>query len=176
MLTSIMNTIFKIIILGDPKVGKTTLRLRYIGEGFRKEYISTLGADFAITTYGEYILQIWDLAGQDTFEILTKRFYKGAQGVIIVFDITNHESMNHLENWIDKFKENEGKLVPLVIFGNKIDLRDGTENSILHNEGRDHVKNLSKKFDTDINYIETSALTGENIDSAFGQLVNLIAN
>lgn len=170
-----MNTIFKIIILGNPRVGKTTLRLRYIGEGFRKEYISTIGADFAIATHGKYTLQIWDLAGQDTFEILTQRFYKGAQGVIIVFDITNRESMNQLSDWIDKFIEIEGALVPLVIFGNKIDLRESTENAILRKEGIDLVQNLSKKYENDIAYIETSALTGENIDFAFGNLVNLIA-
>ncbi|MCE7736112.1 MAG: GTP-binding protein [Candidatus Heimdallarchaeota archaeon] len=157
-------------------MGKTTLRLRYIGEGFRKEYITTMGADFALATHGEYVLQIWDLAGQETFELLTKRFYKGAQGVIIVFDITYRESMNHIENWIDKFIENEGRLVPLVIFGNKIDLRASTENHITQEEGMNHLNNLSKKYETDIIYIETSALTGENIDFAFENLVNLIAD
>ena len=167
--------IFKITLLGEGAVGKTAIKTRYLGDTFKKNYTITIGADFALATQGEYVLQIWDLAGQETFELLTKRFYKGAQGVIIVFDITYRESMNHLEIWIDKFIENEGRLVPLVIFGNKMDLRDSTENHISHEEGINHVKNLSEKYETDIMYIETSALTGENIDFAFENFVNLIA-
>lgn len=175
-MSPIIENIFKVIILGDPRVGKTTLRLRYIGEGFRKEYISTIGADFALATHGDYILQIWDLAGQETFQVLAKRFYRGAQGVIIVFDISSRESMTNIENWIDKFIENEGKLAPLVIFGNKIDLRDHHENPITMDEGTQFAKNLSLKYQIDIDYIETSALTGENINIAFEKIISSIVN
>ncbi|MFV2015869.1 MAG: hypothetical protein ACC656_10595, partial [Candidatus Heimdallarchaeota archaeon] len=85
-------------------------------------------------------------------------------------------SIAHLENWIDKFIEYEVKLVPLVIFGNKIDLREGTEDPILTSEGIEFIKNLSQKYQIKISYIETSALTGENIEFAFDNLVNLIAD
>ena len=161
--------------MGDPMVGKTTLRLRYLGEGFRKEYISTIGADFALATYNNYIVQLWDLAGQISFENLTKRFYKGAEGMILVFDITRRISMLNIPNWIEKFLETEKEVVPMVVLGNKIDLRNENQYCIQNIEAEKFVSELSVKYDTQIQYMETSALTGENIRSAFEGLVDTIA-
>ena len=160
--------------MGDPMVGKTTLRLRYLGEGFRKEYISTIGADFALATYKDYIIQLWDLAGQINFENLTQRFYKNAHGIIFVFDISRRISMINLPNWIDKFLITEKEIVPMIVLGNKVDLRDEIDYCIQSKEAEGFVADLSKKYDTQITYIETSALTGENITSAFQGLVDKI--
>ncbi len=172
MSSHLVSNVFKVIIIGDPRVGKTTLRLRYIGEGFRKQYISTIGADFALATYNNYILQIWDLAGQDDFQSMVTSFYKGAQGIIIVFDITNEESRLNIPKWIDRFQIVEGQLVPIVIFGNKIDLRKGNKNSMQIDEGIRYIQELSEKYQIEINYYETSALTGENINAGFEGLIN----
>ena len=159
-------------MVGDVKVGKTTLRLRYIGEKFQEKYIPTIGVDFAIATYDNYILQIWDLAGQQTFNFIVEAMYLGAAGIIVVFDVTNKESMLNVPNWIDAFLTIENKTVPIVVFGNKIDLRN--ESSIQRIEAEDFVKSLSKKYEIEINYAETSALTGENIRSAFEDFIDRI--
>ncbi len=160
--------------MGDPMVGKTTLRLRYLGEGFRKQYVSTLGADFALASYKDYIIQLWDLAGQISFENLTKRFYKNAQGIILVFDVARRISMLNVPNWIDKFLQTEKQSVSMIVLGNKIDLREENEYCIQLNEAEKFVSELSEKYNTQINYKETSALTGENIISAFEGLVDRI--
>ncbi|MHA2098542.1 MAG: Rab family GTPase [Candidatus Kariarchaeaceae archaeon] len=169
----IISNVYKIIIIGDPIVGKTTLRLRYIGEGFRKQYVATLGTDFALATYKEYIMQIWDLAGQDAFRNVIKTMFIGAEGVILVFDVTNRVSMENLSNWIDQFLEVEKTPVPMVVFGNKVDLRSEVA-SIQTDEASEFVYNLSKKYGIEIGYIETSALTGKNIKIAFEGLIDEI--
>ncbi|OLS19171.1 MAG: GTPase KRas precursor [Candidatus Heimdallarchaeota archaeon LC_2] len=169
----ISSTTFKIIMVGDAMVGKTTLRLRYMGEGFREKYIPTIGVDFAIATYQNYILQIWDLAGQQTFNSMIEKMYLGATGIIVVFDVTNKKTMLNVPNWIDAFLTIERKAVPMVVFGNKVDLRD--ESSIQKLEAEEYVNNLSKKYEVEVNYVETSALTGENIKSAFEGFVDRIA-
>lgn len=161
--------------VGDVKVGKTTLRLSYVGEGFRSTYIPTMGIDFAIATYQNYVLQIWDLAGQETFQSITKTMYLGADGIIVVFDVTNRESMLNVPNWIDGFLTIESKTVPIVVFGNKIDLRNEYTDSIQKTEAEEFVNSLSRKYEMEINYVETSALTGENIKTAFEGFVERIA-
>lgn len=94
------NLIFlKLTLLGDPAVGKTSLRLRYMGKGFRKQYISTTGTDFSIQFYKNYRLQIWDLAGQDNFKKVIKSYIKGSKGIMLLFDVTNPESLNNLDTW-----------------------------------------------------------------------------
>lgn len=173
MTSSVSNTTFKIVTVGDVKVGKTTLRLRYIGEDFQEKYIPTIGVDFAIATYDNYILQIWDLAGQQTFSFIIETMYLGASGLIVVFDVTNRETMLNVPNWIDSFLTIERTSVPIVVFGNKIDLRN--ESSIQRIEAEEFVTSLSKKYHVEISYVETSALTGENLRSAFEGFVDRIA-
>ena len=172
MTSSVSNTTFKIVTVGDVKVGKTTLRLRYIGEDFQEKYVPTIGVDFAIATYDNYILQIWDLAGQKTFSFIIETMYLRASGLIVVFDVTNRETMLNVPNWIDSFLTIERKLVPIVVFGNKIDLRN--ESSIQKVEAEEFVNSISLKYQVEINYVETSALTGENLRYAFEGFVDRI--
>ncbi|OLS22435.1 MAG: GTPase KRas precursor [Candidatus Heimdallarchaeota archaeon LC_2] len=164
----------KLVTFGDIKVGKTTLRLRYIGEEFRSTYVPTLGVDFAITSYKNYILQIWDIAGQETFQSVTEAMYKGAAGIIIVFDITNKASMINVPNWIESFLKVGSTAIPIVIFGNKIDLRETIEDVIQKSDAQEYIDILSHKYAMEINYIETSALTGENLQYAFNSFVDRI--
>lgn len=127
--------------------------------------------DFALATYKNYILQIWDLAGQDEFQSMVTSFYRGAQGIILVFDITNEESRLNLANWIDRFQIVEDRLVPIVILGNKIDLHEANNNSIQIDEAIRYIQGLSEKYQVEISYYETSALTGKNINTAFEGLI-----
>ena len=130
---------FKITVVGDPAVGKTTLVKKYTTGSFQKDYISTLGAQFS--NYDEIIegkhvkLFIWDIAGQETFEVMRRKFYNGSSGAIIVFSNAPDElkSFNHNEKWFKELKKYCGD-IPIALFGNKIDLIN--ENELISNEDK----------------------------------------
>ncbi|MFV2014680.1 MAG: Rab family GTPase, partial [Candidatus Heimdallarchaeota archaeon] len=86
-------------LLGDAAVGKTSLRKKFMGEGFKKSYGMTIGADFAVYKMAGYTLHIWDLAGQIRFSRILKAYYVGTVGSLIVFDVTNKESFHNLPSW-----------------------------------------------------------------------------
>lgn len=162
-------------------MGKTTLRERYIGRGFKTTYLMTVGADFALhkfTMEGTSIkLQIWDLAGQERFQSVRGPFFVGAAGVICVFDVTRQESLENMRNWVEESIKNIGGVVPVVFLANKVDLRD--KESPLHistEHGKRALDNLMKEFSikTPYLYYETSAKTGENVQKGFEELAMLI--
>lgn len=163
--------IFKIILLGDVKVGKSTIRLRYLGEGFRARYIATLGSDFSIKQVGTSQLQIWDLAGQSNFKPIIKNYYTGAHGIILVYDFNKEETMRNIPSWIDDFISAGNDIVPMVVIANKIDLRSDKNWGVDTEIAKKFVDDLSKHYGEPITYIETSALTGENISNAFDKLL-----
>ena len=173
-MAEIVKNVYKIIILGDPRVGKTSLRLRYLGKGFQKEYISTIGADFAVANYKDSFVQIWDLAGEYHFSKFVRPMFLGAQGVMIAFDLTNEQSMQNIPKWIENFHQIEPQDIPIVIIGNKVDLRDNTPFTIRTSKAEEFVKDLSIQSSDEIEYVETSALTGANIQNAFNTLVDRI--
>ena len=165
--------IIKLVLLGEGSVGKTSLRHSYLGKEFSTSYLATLGADFAINEieYKNWLVryQIWDLAGQQRFNTLRKAFYIGAQGSLIIYDITNPTSLEKTYNWVTEFFDNNGKgPQPVVLIGNKIDLRDKNNISTLSPEdGKKVAQNIHKKANIPVPFIETSAKTGENIKEAF---------
>lgn len=168
---------FKITVIGDAAVGKTSLIKKYTQGSFQKDYISTLGTQFS--KYEEVIdgekveLFLWDIAGQDSFEALRQRFYTGSSGAIVVFSHSpeQSESFNHIGKWIADLKKHCGN-VPIVLFGNKIDLVD--EGELCSNPniptGDANVENFAKdnRF---VGYYKTSALTGQGVTDAFKALV-----
>lgn len=175
--------LFKIILAGDGAVGKTSLRRRYMGHGFEKEYIRTMGADFAVleTTMGNEMIrwQIWDIAGQPEFSQVVKTYYKRCIGAIAVYDITQPTTFEHVENWVtDVWKHNDiFPVIPLVLVGNKIDLRLYQENAMTKEDGKKLAANLStktRKIGFSVPYLETSALTGEGVHQTFQKLRELI--
>lgn len=169
--------IFKITILGDGAVGKTSLRQRYMGRGFATQHQMTIGADFAAVQKDvEYngvtrpiTFQIWDLAGQKRFTEVRARFYFGSLGGLMVFDVTRAESFQNAASWINEIWKNNGKgVVPITLIGNKSDLRD--KKSVPKDKVLEYCKMLSERtleHGFEVNYVETSAKTGENIDLAF---------
>ena len=163
--------VFKLSLLGDGTVGKTSLRHRYLGREFSTSYLATLGADFAIKEVNldrgiTVRYQIWDLAGQPRFNQLRKTFYLGSQGAIIIYDVNSFDSFNNVKNWLNEFIANNGKGSGLILLvGNKIDLR--SEKSITTDEGFKLAQELSKIVNHEVPFIETSAKTGQNIDDAF---------
>ena len=165
----------KLVLLGDSAVGKTTLRLKYVGKTLDSNYLPTLGADFSLKQmfYANNALkfQIWDLSGQPSFANIRRTFYVGAQGCLLLYDITNRESFFNVSSWIDEFLKHNGQgKMPIVLLGNKIDLRTKRKELITADEGKDLAKTLSVEKGLQISFLETSALTGINIDKAFEKL------
>ncbi|MHA1347857.1 MAG: Rab family GTPase [Candidatus Heimdallarchaeaceae archaeon] len=120
--------IFKISLLGEGAVGKTSLRRIYLGESFKEGYMMTIGADFAVKkmslNHVEYTLQIWDLAGQQRFSAVREVYYRGTAGALLVFDISRPETYEVLPNWLHELiRNNKNRIVPIVLIGNKADLR-----------------------------------------------------
>jgi small GTP-binding protein len=169
--------LLKIILIGDESVGKTSIRERYLGNGFPIQYLPTLGADFSVkneTILGEKVnFQIWDLAGQSVFETIRKMYYQGARGAFIVCDVSNPKSVMNIYNWMDELWRYNGQgPIPFVILGNKIDLRY-TRNCILDQTLKDIARGITitgESLRFKVTYLPTSAKTGENITEAFRQL------
>lgn len=166
--------LFKIVLIGDGAVGKTSIRKRYMGEGFRSDFLATMGADFAYlkTEIDEDFIewQIWDLAGQPAFRNVMKAYFKGSMGCLAVYDVTQPRSLDSLESWIEEARlhSQSSTEIPAVLVGNKTDLRDEVPNSIKTIDGFVKSKSLNADF------IETSAKTGENIENAFLKLARAI--
>ncbi len=177
---------WKIVLIGDGAVGKTSIRKRYLGENFSGNYQMTIGADFAVNedTIGwkKVKFVIWDLAGQPRFHEIRRSFYRGCQGALVVFDLTNKNSFDNLGHWINEVWKNSPKgPIPFVIVGNKADLRQMGISSIANNLVEEITTNISqethKKFGFGTKSVITSAKTGENIREAFRLLaIQIIAH
>jgi len=170
---------FKITLLGEGAVGKTSLRKNFLGETFDRDYMMTLGADFATKTIEvddyEVTLIIWDLAGQPRFSVVREGFYQGTRGALLVFDITRPDTYEQLSSWVrELLKNNKDKKVPLVLIGNKNDLRGSLHTTIPEEYGEKYAEALSQWSGYNIPYIETSAKYGDNVEKAFENLIRQI--
>ncbi|MHA1975513.1 MAG: Rab family GTPase [Candidatus Hodarchaeales archaeon] len=165
--------LYKICLIGDGGVGKTSLRERFLGKGFQSGYILTIGADFAVQNLTindiQYKFQIWDLAGQQRFSAVRALYYKGSHGAILVFDQTRLDSLYSLDNWRKELFTNVGREIPYVILGNKSDLPGAIDQ-----EQIDQFVKKSQSETQDIpfslKYMKTSAKSGLNVNEAFEQL------
>ncbi len=171
---------FKVCLIGDGFVGKTSIRRKYLGIGFKRSYIPTLGVDFAQKTLMfdniPTNLVIWDIAGQDQFQSLRKRYYDGCRGIILVYSVVDRAGFDNAVKWLVEAHDYMGQLPALIIAGNKIDLRPTKppEETVSYEEGKRFTENIGTKLNTPTIFIETSALTGENIDDAFSKLVEMM--
>jgi small GTP-binding protein len=153
---------YKVVVLGDGGVGKTTLILRYTEKRFRENYIPTIGVQWTVKEIDQdenhIKLLLWDLAGQAHFKSVRRSFYEGSNAAIIVFDVTDLESLNHVENWLQELQTN-CRGIPCFLLGNKIDLVESRKVT------RDMVKGFKMP------YFETSAKTGENVLELFNSVI-----
>ncbi|XP_058702753.1 ras-related protein Rab-8B isoform X1 [Poecile atricapillus] len=155
--------LFKLLLIGDSGVGKTCLLFRFSEDAFNTTFISTIGIDFKIRTIeldGKKIkLQIWDTAGQERFRTITTAYYRGAMGIMLVYDITNEKSFDNIKNWIRNIEEHASSDVERMILGNKCDM----------NEKRQVSKEKGEKLAIDygIKFLETSAKSSINVEEAF---------
>ncbi|KAM4629687.1 ras-related protein Rab-8A isoform 2-T2 [Polymixia lowei] len=120
--------LFKLLLIGDSGVGKTCVLFRFSEDAFNSTFISTIGIDFKIRTIeldGKKIkLQIWDTAGQERFRTITTAYYRGAMGIMLVYDITNEKSFDNIKNWIRNIEEHASADVEKMVLGNKCDVND----------------------------------------------------
>jgi len=163
-------TTLKLLIIGESGVGKSSLLLRFTEDTFDPEQAATIGVDFKVKTIAvdgnRAKLAIWDTAGQERFRTLTPSYYRGAQGVILVYDVTKRDTFTRLENWLNELETycTRNDLVKMLV-GNKID-KDNRE--VDRNEGLKFARKHSMLF------IEASAKTRDGVQCAFEELVEKI--
>ncbi len=165
------DCIYKILLLGDSAVGKTCFLLRFTDNSFEQVHMSTIGLDYRLKTMElpnkrNVKIQIWDTAGQDKFRAITKNYYKGAHGILLIYDITDTNSFDNVKSWIEQIREETGVKVIIYLIGNKNDLVD--ERKIKPEDGQ----KIADEFG--VPFFESSAKSGMNVNEIFESLVQKI--
>jgi len=163
---------FKIVLVGDSGVGKSSVLLRFADDSWSENYIATIGVDFRFRTVkiGKELvkLQIWDTAGQERFRTITNAFYRGADGIVLVYDVTNMKSFDAVEQWLTEIERYTSESAHKILVGNKADVED--ERLVTEDQGRAMADAHG------IAWLETSAKTATNVDAAFEALtIKLLA-
>jgi len=164
--------LFKLLLIGDSGVGKSCLLLRFADDTYTESYISTIGVDFKIRTIeldGKTIkLQIWDTAGQERFRTITSSYYRGAHGIIVVYDTTDQESFNNVKQWLQEIDRYACETVNKLLVGNKCDL---THKKVVdYQTAKEYADSLG------IPFLETSAKNATNVEQAFMTMAAEIKN
>ena len=161
---------FKVVLVGDSSVGKTNIMSKYLKNEFHEDSKATVGVEFGSKQFnieGHPIkAQIWDTAGQERYKAITRAYYKGAKGAFIVYDITRKQTFDDIDKWRNELVNSCNKEVTIMLIGNKCDLEDQRE--ITKEQGEEKAKSFGFSF------IETSALSGENLEKGFEMLIKEI--
>ncbi len=164
--------LFKVLLIGDSGVGKSCLLLRFADDTYTESHISTIGVDFKIKTVeldNKIIkLQIWDTAGQERFRTITSSYYRGAHGIIVVYDITNQESFVNVKQWLHEIDRYGSENVDILLVGNKNDL--SMKREITFEQGKEFAESLN------IEFVETSAKISTGVEKAFLTMCSQIKN
>jgi len=166
------DLLFKLLLIGDSGVGKSCLLLRFADDMYTESFISTIGVDFKIRTIqleGKTIkLQIWDTAGQERFRTITSSYYRGAHGIIIVYDVTEMETFNNVKQWLHEIDRYASEGVNKLLVGNKADLvtKKQVETAT--------AKELADSYG--FPFLETSAKSATNVETAFMTMASEIKN
>jgi len=154
---------FKLLIIGNSSVGKTSFLFRYADDSFTSAFVSTVGIDFKVKTVfrqdKRVKLQIWDTAGQERYRTITTAYYRGAMGFILMYDITNEESFNSVQDWCTQIKTYSWDNAQVILVGNKCDMED--ERVVSYERGKQLADQLGLEF------FETSAKEKSCVDDAF---------
>ena len=162
--------LIKILIVGDSTVGKTNFIKKYVEDKFNENYFASTGIDLISTSIKiegkSFKIQIWDTAGQEKYRAMTKNLFLKTQGIVILFDISNETSFINLKSWMNEIKDECSSDIPIILVGNKSDLED---NRVIDKErAMEYAKNEN------LEYIETSSKTGENINKALSLIIEKI--
>ena len=164
--------LFRYIIVGDMAVGKSCILLQFTDNKFRNQHELTIGVEFGAKTIsinGKSIkIQIWDTAGQEAFQAITRTYYKGAIGALLVYDITRKETFIHVTKWLEEVRNNSSKTITVILIGNKKDLED--KRQVSYEEGEAFAKENGLMF------LETSAKTAYNVVESFNLSAQCILN
>ena len=162
--------LFKLLLIGNSSVGKSSLLVRFVDDIWEENFVPTIGVDFKLKTLdvnGKKVkLQIWDTAGQERFKNITASYYRGGNGVLVVYDITDRDSFTNLTSWLIEIEKNANKNVFKLLIGNKNDLE--SERKVTTEEGKEFADSNGMKF------IETSAKTADKVYEAFELLTKEI--
>lgn len=135
----------------------------------------TIGADLAVKKLeNNCIIQIWDLAGQKNFEVIRSSYYIDAHGALLVFSLIDEQSLKDLTSWLDEVDKHAGRMKPIIIVGNKTDLVNKSKYSIPEEKIWTKLDEISKLYKKEFKYVQSSALTGENVNKMFNDLVDEI--
>ncbi|KAG1973441.1 ras-related protein Rab-3C [Pimephales promelas] len=163
---------FKLLIIGNSSVGKTSFLFRYADDTFTSAFVSTVGIDFKVKTIYKsdkrIKLQIWDTAGQERYRTITTAYYRGAMGFILMYDITNEESFAAVQDWATQIKTYSWDNAQVILAGNKSDMDE--ERIVSVDSGRLLAEQLGFEF------FETSAKDNVNITQTFERLVDIICD
>lgn len=155
--------LFKLVLIGDSGVGKSCLLLRFADDAFTESYISTIGVDFRFRTVKidkkTVKLQIWDTAGQERFRTITSAYYRGADGIIMVYDVTAQDSFDHVNDWLKEVNRYASEGTCKLLVGNKSDR--STEKVVTAEQAKDFADDIG------IPFLETSAKSAANVEEAF---------
>ncbi|KRW98601.1 P-loop containing nucleoside triphosphate hydrolase [Pseudocohnilembus persalinus] len=155
--------LFKLLLIGNSGVGKSCMLMRYSENSFTNNFYNTIGVDFKIKSLQiedrNIKLQIWDTAGQDRFRTITNSYYRGAHGILIVYDITDKESFENVRTWCSEIEKHAQENVNKMLVGNKCDQQE--KRQVTYDQGME----LAKQFK--MPYMETSAKNAHNIDLCF---------
>jgi len=155
--------LIKLLLIGDSGVGKSCLLLRFSDDTFTTSFITTIGIDFKVRTVeldGKRVkLQIWDTAGQERFRTITTAYYRGAMGILLVYDVTDESSFNNIRNWIRNIEQHASDNVNKILVGNKVDM--DAKRVVSTAQGQKLADEYGIKF------FETSAKTNQNVEQVF---------
>ena len=163
---------FKILLLGDSSVGKTCFLKRYTDNTFQDAYLSTIGFDFKFKNItldnGKTVkVQLWDTAGQERFRTIAKSYYKGAHGIVLIYDVTNRKSYDNIRKWLVQIKNEAASKISIVLVANKIDCEDELR-QVKKDEGEDLAKN------NNLTIFEASAKDNINVEESFKYIIEEI--
>ncbi|KAK6294911.1 ras-related protein Rab-15-like isoform X1 [Coregonus clupeaformis] len=164
------DVLFRLLLLGDSGVGKTCLLCRFTDNEFHPSHISTIGVDFKMKTLEidgiKVRIQIWDTAGQERYQTITKQYYRRAQGIFLVYDITSERSFQHIMKWASDVDEYAPDNIQKILIGNKSDEEE--KRQVATEQGN----KLAKDYGMD--FFETSAFTNHNITESFKRLAEQV--
>nr|pir GTP-binding protein rab16 - rat [Rattus norvegicus] len=163
---------FKLLLIGNSSVGKTSFLFRYADDSFTPAFVSTVGIDFKVKTVYRHDkrikLQIWDTAGQERYRTITTAYYRGAMGFLLMYDIANQESFTAVQDWLRRLKPIPGTTPQVILVGNKCDLED--ERVVSAEDGQRLAGDLGFEF------FEASAKENINVKQVFERLVDIICD
>ena len=163
---------YKVLLLGDSSVGKTCFLKRYIDNTFQDAYLSTIGFDFKFKNVtlkdGKKVkIQLWDTAGQERFRTIAKSYYKGAHGIVLIYDVTSKRTYENIRKWLNQIKEEASSRISIILVANKIDCEE--EREVTKEEG----ENLAKT--SGLTLFEASAKDSINVNESFQDLIEKIS-